>query len=144
MSHKTLNCTLQVFNIRYPEMHKVQGAKCAISKLMYGLSRCTDDNHSLKLLAYHLVHMNKPYINLHLVHLSSVQHREMHKVQGAKCAISKLMYGLSVCSDDNRSPKLLPYRLVHTDEPYINLNTLGTCVISYACSQNRIKLLDIK
>ena len=65
-------------------------------------------------------------------------------MQGAKYAISKLMYGLSVCADDNHSPKLLAYRLVHTDEPYINLNTLGTFVISYACSQNRIKFLDIK
>ena len=65
----------------------------------------------------------------------------MHKMQGAKCAISKLMYGLSVCTDDNQ---LVAYRPVHTDEPYINLNTLGTCVISYACSQSRIKFLDIK
>ena len=24
-------CTFQVFNMRYPEIHKVQGAKCAIS-----------------------------------------------------------------------------------------------------------------
>ena len=45
---KRFYCTFQVFNIRYPEMYKVQGAKCAISKLMYGLSECTDDNHSLK------------------------------------------------------------------------------------------------
>ena len=65
-------------------------------------------------------------------------------MQGAKCAISKLMYGLSVCTDDNHSLKLVAYRLVHTDEPYINFNTLGTCVISYACSQSRIKFLDIK
>ena len=42
-------------------------------------------------------------------------------MQGAKCAISKLMYGLSVCTDDNHSLKLLAYRLVHTDEPYINV-----------------------
>ena len=65
-------------------------------------------------------------------------------MQGAKCAISKLMYGLSVCTDDNHSLKLVAYRPVHTDVPYINLNTLGTCVISYACSQSRIKFLDIK
>ena len=65
---------VQVFNIRYPEMHKGQGAKCAISKLIYGLFGCTDDNHLLKLVAYHLVHTDKPYINLHLLHLSSVQH----------------------------------------------------------------------
>ena len=44
----------------------MQGAKCAISKLMYGLSVCTDDNHSLKLVAYRLAHTDKPYINLHL------------------------------------------------------------------------------
>ena len=29
----------------------MQGAKCAISKLMCGLSVCTDDNHSLKIFA---------------------------------------------------------------------------------------------
>lgn len=46
----------------------------------------------------------------------------MHKVQGAKCAISKLMYGSSVCTDDNHSLKLVAYRLVHTEEPNINLN----------------------
>ena len=33
---------------------------------MYGLSVCTDDNHSLKLVAYRLVHTDEPYINLHL------------------------------------------------------------------------------
>ena len=43
-------------------------------------------------------------------------------MQGAKCAISKLMYALSVCTDDNHSLKLVAYRLVHTDKPYINLN----------------------
>ena len=59
-------CTFLVFNTRYAEMLKVQGAKCAISKLMYGLSVCTDDNHSLKLVAYRLVHTDEPYINLHL------------------------------------------------------------------------------
>ena len=61
-------CTVQMFNIRYPEMHKVQSAKCAIRKLMYGLSVCTDDNHSLQLMAYRLVHTDEPYItsNLHL------------------------------------------------------------------------------
>ena len=42
-------------------------------------------------------------------------------MQGAICAISKLIYGLSVCTDDNHSLKLVAYRLVHTDEPYINL-----------------------
>ena len=45
----------------------MQGAKCAISKLMYGLSVCTDDNHSLKLVAYRLVHTDEPYINLHII-----------------------------------------------------------------------------
>ena len=126
MGHKTLYCTLQVFNIRYPEMHKVQGAKCAISKLMYGLSRCTDDKHWLKLLAYCLIHTDEPYININtLLHswiiisytrtnytltytyctfqVFNIRYPEMHKVQGAKCAISKLMYGLSVCTDDNHS-----------------------------------------
>ena len=44
----------------------MQGAKCAISKLMNGLSVCTDDNHSLKLVAYRLVHTDEPYINLHI------------------------------------------------------------------------------
>ena len=43
-------------------------------------------------------------------------------MQGAKYAISKLMYGLSVCTDDNRSLKLVAYRPVHTDEPYIKFN----------------------
>ena len=33
---------------------------------MYGLCVCTDDNHSLKLVAYRLVHTDEPYINLHL------------------------------------------------------------------------------
>ena len=56
-------CAFQVFSIRYPLMHKVQGAKCAISKLIYGLSGCTDDNHSLKLVAYRLVHTDEQYIN---------------------------------------------------------------------------------
>ena len=32
-----------IFNIIYPEMHKVQGAKFAISRLMYDLPVCTDD-----------------------------------------------------------------------------------------------------
>ena len=36
-------CTFLVFNIRYPEMHKVQGAKCAICYLVYGSSMCTED-----------------------------------------------------------------------------------------------------
>ena len=47
-------------------------------------------------------------------------------MQGAKCAISKLIYGSSVslCTDDNQSLKLVAYRLVHTDEPYINLHVL--------------------
>ena len=40
-------------------------------------------------------------------------------MQGAKCAISKLMYGLSVFTDDNHSLKLVAYRLVHTDEKCI-------------------------
>ena len=59
-------CTFQVFNIRYLEMHKMQGAKCAISKLMYGLFVCTDDNHSLMLVAYRHVHTDEPYIDLHM------------------------------------------------------------------------------
>ena len=33
---------------------------------MYGSSVCTDDNHSLKLVAYRIVHTDEPYINLHL------------------------------------------------------------------------------
>ena len=113
---------------------------------MVCLGVLTIDNQSLKLVAYHLVHTDKPYINLHLLHLSSVQHQipKDAQVQGAKCAISKLIYGLALCMDDNHSPKLLAYRLVHTDQPNINFNTLGTCVISYACSQSRIKFLDIK
>ena len=53
---------------------------------------------------------------LMLLHLSSVQ--------VAKCAISKLIYGSSVCTDDNLSLKLVAYRLVHTDKPYINLHIL--------------------
>ena len=57
------NCIFQVFNIRYSEMHKVQGAKCAISKLRYGLSVCTVDNHSLKLVVYRLVHTDEPHIS---------------------------------------------------------------------------------
>ena len=67
------------------------------------------------------------FVNNDILHLSSVQpfrYPEMRKVQGAKCAISKLMYGLSVCTDDNHSLKLVAYRLVHTDEPYINLHIL--------------------
>ena len=66
-------------------MHKVQGTKCAISKLMYGLSGCTDDNHSLKSVAYHLLHTDKPYINLNLLHLSSVQHQIPRDAQDAGC-----------------------------------------------------------
>ena len=99
---------------------------------MVCLGVLTIDNQSLKLVAYHLVHTDKPYTNLQLLHLSlfNIRYPEMHKVQGAKCAISKLMYGLALCMDDNNSPKLLAYRLVHTYQPYINFNTLGTCVIS--------------
>ena len=37
-------------------------------------------------------------------------------MQGAKCAMSKLMYGLSVCTDDNHSLKFVAYCLAHTDE----------------------------
>ena len=48
----------------------MQGAKCAINKLMYGLSVCTEDNHSLNLVAYHLVHMDEPYINLHVHYIA--------------------------------------------------------------------------
>ena len=32
------------------------------------------------------------------------------------------MYGLYVCTDDNRSLKLVAYRLVHTDESYTKLH----------------------
>ena len=42
-------------------------------------------------------------------------------MQGAKCAISKLMYGSSVCIDNNHSKKLVAFCLVHTDGPNINL-----------------------
>ena len=63
----------------------MQGAKCAIGKLTFGLSGCTDDNHSLKLVAYHLVHTDKPYNNLHLLHLSSVQHQIPREEHGAGC-----------------------------------------------------------
>ena len=75
-------CTCQVFNTRYPEMHKVQRAKCAISKLMYGVSVCTDDNRSLKLVAHRLVHTDEPYINLTLVEISiyAVQLRTKHNI----------------------------------------------------------------
>ena len=38
------------------------------------------------------------------------------------------MYGLSVCTDYNQSLKLVAYRLVHTDEPYINLHLSFTNV----------------
>ena len=40
----------------------MHGTKCAISKLMYGLSVCTDDNHSLKLVA---LISSRPHISLH-------------------------------------------------------------------------------
>ena len=36
------------------------------SKILNDLSVCTDDNHSLKLAAYRLVHTDEPYINLHI------------------------------------------------------------------------------
>ena len=49
-------------------------------------------------------------------------------MQGAKCAISKLMYDLSVCTDDNHLLKLVAFRLVHTDEPYINLHVINRLV----------------
>ena len=35
---------------------------------------------------------------------------------------NKHMYGLSVCKKNNHSLKLVAYRLVHTDEQYINLH----------------------
>ena len=41
----------------------------------------------------------------------------MHMGQGAKCAISSLVYGLSVCTDDNNSLKLVA---IVSDEPYTN------------------------
>ena len=66
MCNKQVYCTFQECSIRYPEMHKAKGVKYAISKLMYGLSMCTEDNHSLKLVAYRLVHTDEPYINLHV------------------------------------------------------------------------------
>ena len=53
-------------------------------------------------------------------------------MQGAKCAISKLMYGLSVCMDYNQSLKLVAYRLVHTDEPYIG--QVGMTSLQVNCS----------
>ena len=46
----------------------MQGTKCAISKLIYGLSVCTDNYHPLKFVAYRLVHTDEPYINLHKSH----------------------------------------------------------------------------
>ena len=46
----------------------MQDAKCAISKLIYGSSLVYDDNHSLKLVAYRLIHTDEPYINLHIFH----------------------------------------------------------------------------
>ena len=61
-------CTFQVFNIRYQEMHKVQGSKCEISMLMNGLSMCTNDNHSLMLVVYRLVHTDDSFINLHVMY----------------------------------------------------------------------------
>ena len=36
--------------------NQVPSAKCAISNLVYDSSVCTDDNHSLKLVAYRPVH----------------------------------------------------------------------------------------
>ena len=62
---KTFSYTFQVFSTRYKEMHMVQDAKCAISKLKYGSSMCMDNKHSLKLVAHRLVHTDEPYINLH-------------------------------------------------------------------------------
>ena len=50
---------------------------------MVCLGVLTIDNQSLKLVAYHLVHTDKPYINLHLLHLSSVQHQIPRDAQGA-------------------------------------------------------------
>ena len=41
---------------------------CAISNIVYGMSVCTDDNHSLKLVAYRPVHTDEPYIKLHFEH----------------------------------------------------------------------------
>ena len=48
-------------------MHRVQGAKCAISKLVYGSSVCMDDNHSLKLVAYRPDLTDVPYTKLHII-----------------------------------------------------------------------------
>ena len=52
---------------------------------MYGLSVCTDDNHSLKLVAYRLVHTDELYINLHLSSASSLG---ISSAQYNKCNLS--------------------------------------------------------
>ena len=63
-----LLCYIFIFivDIRYPEIHKMQGAKCAISYLVYGWSVCTNDNHSLNLMAHRPVHTDEPYTKLHI------------------------------------------------------------------------------
>ena len=61
ISCKLYHCTFQEFNNRSPEMHKAQGAKCAISNIVYGSSVCTNDNHSIKLVAYRPAHTDDPY-----------------------------------------------------------------------------------
>ena len=50
-----------------------------------GAAKKNSGCYLLKLVAYHLVHMDKPYINLHLLHLSSVQHQIPRDAQGAGC-----------------------------------------------------------
>ena len=53
-------CIFQLyFKNSYPEMHKVQGAKCAIGYQAYVWSVLTDDNYSLKLVAYRSVHTDE-------------------------------------------------------------------------------------
>ena len=54
-------CIFQLYlQISYPEMHKVHGAKCAIGYQAYGWSVFTDDNYSLKVVAYRSVHTDEP------------------------------------------------------------------------------------
>ena len=80
MTFKVTYCTFQVFNVRYLEMRKLQGANYAISKLMYGSCVCTDDKLSLKLVAYRLVHTDEPYINLHYFDVSSINAKISNKI----------------------------------------------------------------
>ena len=55
-----------MFYIKYLTMYKVHMHAGAIRKLLFGFVFVRMIIHSLKLVGYLLLHMHKPYVNLHM------------------------------------------------------------------------------